>query len=167
MFSAHPVHLVDREVAAFGYGHLFDGITAGIVDKVVSLQAFVSQKFGPRKTAYVGDLVHDVGLQNRQHPLDCRLLALSERKKLEKAQPDFVAKAGRIALPLIPMMFITTSRKPGRRRAIARTLADALGALSEPRKAGVKACWERRMVSADRCFRLGALRQSSRLVALT
>ena len=49
MFSAHPVHLVDREVAAFGYGHLFDGITAGIVDKVVSLQAFVSQKLDPEK----------------------------------------------------------------------------------------------------------------------
>ncbi len=94
MFSAHPVHLVDREVAAFGYGQLFDGIEAGIVDKVVSLQAFVkAKKLDPEKTAYVGDLVHDV---EAAKAAGIRSVAVFSRyqdeKKLEKAQPDIVAQ---------------------------------------------------------------------------
>jgi len=94
LFSAHPTHLVDREVAAFGYGGLFDGIEAGIVDKVKSLKGFVeAKKLDPKKTAYVGDLVHDVQAAKAAGITSIAIFSrYQEKKKLEKAKPDFTAK---------------------------------------------------------------------------
>ncbi|MBI2445531.1 HAD family hydrolase [Candidatus Micrarchaeota archaeon] len=93
LFSAHPVHLVDREVAAFGYGPLFDGIEAGIVDKVASLKSFVKQNgLEPKKTAYVGDLVHDVEAAKAAGIQSIAVFSrYQEKAKLEKAKPDVIA----------------------------------------------------------------------------
>ncbi len=90
LFSAHPVHLVEREIADFGYGALFDGIEAGIVDKVVSLKQFVARhRLDPKKTAYVGDLVHDVEAAKAAGITSIAVFSrYQEKTKLKKALPD-------------------------------------------------------------------------------
>lgn len=94
LFSAHPTHLVDRELAAFGYAPLFDGIEAGIVDKVASLTGFVQRhKLDPQKTAYVGDLVHDVEAAKAAGVRSIAVFSrYQDKKKLERAGPDFTAR---------------------------------------------------------------------------
>ncbi|MBI4360371.1 HAD family hydrolase [Candidatus Micrarchaeota archaeon] len=93
LFSAHPAHLVDQEVAAFGFSDLFDGVVGGVLNKIDSLKGFVSKHgLEPKKTAYVGDLVHDVlaakaagirsiGVFSRYQP----------KEKLVAAKPDVIA----------------------------------------------------------------------------
>ncbi len=94
LFSAHPVHMVNREIADFGYGALFDGVQAGIVDKVVSLKGFVKQNgLDPEKTAYVGDLVHDVEAAKAAGIKSIGLYSrYQEREKMDAAKPDYTAK---------------------------------------------------------------------------
>lgn len=93
LFSAHPAHLVDAEVAAYGFQDLFDGVRGGVLDKVDSLKGFVLENgLNPKETAYVGDLVHDieaakaagiksVGVVSRYQP----------KQKLVNAKPDVIA----------------------------------------------------------------------------
>lgn len=94
LFSAHPAHLVKREVAAFGFADVFDGIQAGIVDKVVSLKGFVHHnKLDPKKTAYVGDLVHDVQAAKAAGVKSVAVFSrYQEPDKLVYAKPDFIAE---------------------------------------------------------------------------
>lgn len=93
LFSSHPAHLVDQEVASFGFSDLFDGVKGGVLDKVASLKGFIAENgLDPKETAYVGDLVHDVlaakaagiksvGVFSRYQP----------KEKLVAAKPDAIA----------------------------------------------------------------------------
>ncbi|MDP2717562.1 MAG: HAD hydrolase-like protein [Candidatus Micrarchaeota archaeon] len=94
LFSAHPVHLVEREVAAFGFQGLFDGICAGVENKVVSLRGFVDQNgLDPNQTAYVGDLVHDVEAAGAASLQSVGVLSrYQSREKMEAAKPDVLAQ---------------------------------------------------------------------------
>ncbi|MBI5225682.1 HAD family hydrolase [Candidatus Micrarchaeota archaeon] len=94
LFSAHPTHLVKREVAEFGYADLFDGIEAGIIDKIVSLKSFVAKnKLDPKTTAYVGDLVHDVEAAKAAGVISIGLYSrYQEPDKMRACKPDFIAK---------------------------------------------------------------------------
>ncbi len=93
LFSAHPAHMVDREVTDFGFQHLFDGIEAGIVDKIVSLKGFVGKhKLDPKKTAYVGDLVHDVEAAKAAGIYSIGVYSrYQEREKMNATKPDYIA----------------------------------------------------------------------------
>ncbi len=92
LFSAHPTRLVDAEVAAYGFAGLFDGIVSGIEDKVFSLKGFVSEKrLDPKKTAYVGDLVHDVEAAKAAGIVSVGVYSRYQHKeKLAAAKPDFI-----------------------------------------------------------------------------
>jgi phosphoglycolate phosphatase len=92
LFSAHPVHLVEREVAAYGFSGLFTGIVAGVENKVVSLKEFVLvHHLDPTTTAYVGDLVHDVQAAKAASLKSVAVLSRYQNKdKLLASQPDYV-----------------------------------------------------------------------------
>ncbi len=92
LFSAHPVNLVDREIADYGFSDVFDGIEAGVLDKVVSLKKFVKKNhLDPKSAAYVGDLVHDIEAAKEAGVVSVGVLSrYQSREKLLSAKPDVV-----------------------------------------------------------------------------
>ncbi len=95
LFSAHPVHLVRREIADFGFQELFKAVVAGVEDKVVSLKGFVNENaLNPHSTAYVGDLVHDVQAAKAAGIQSVAVLSRYQRRDaLLASKPDYVAQS--------------------------------------------------------------------------
>lgn len=81
-----------RQLEDFGWGRYFDGIHAGIVDKVPHLVDLVEREpLDPARTVFVGDLPHDIEAGRAAGVRTCGVLTgYSDHAKLANCEPDFL-----------------------------------------------------------------------------
>lgn len=92
LFSAHPKYLVQEEIAAYGFSDLFAGVESGVIDKVATLKGFVRKNgLDPGKTAYIGDLLHDVEAAKAAGVVSIGVFSrYQSQSKLLSAKPDVI-----------------------------------------------------------------------------
>jgi len=92
VFSAHNQRLLLREVKEYGLEGFIDDVHASVNDKRDEVEALVAKhEIDPKKTVYVGDMVHDVETAKKAGLTSIAVLSgYDSRKKLEEAKPDYI-----------------------------------------------------------------------------